>query len=613
MATSIVLLDSRPDYLADESGAISLLLAPLGTETVLERLRAQLSAVEAHSWAVMPTFSWDLAYQSAIHALNPEIVILSSISTGKYLAAQEPSDWLLFADPRRFPARGFGAYVKTCIETDEAIVRHVVHIRKNGDGLHERVVYDERNHVSAIQRLYDGVTLVETAGVSLSFITAASAAHHLRRDDLLDLQRIRSRVVECGVPSQDITADDLLLDLTRSEDLLALNSTVTLEEASGPPESPFMEWGPGIWTGPGCQIHPTSRIYAPVILHARSSIGAEAVVTGPTVLGAGACIEERALVSQSLVTADTRITAGSVLVQRIVTRSSQRDVSSDSRFGRRLRPIAHFPRPLAHSENQQTDGALEHDSRSHRLAVALKRGMDFSLALFGLLALSPMLLFVAILIKLTSPGPVFFGHEREGLRGRIFRCWKFRTMIDRAHAQQRALYRNNNVDGPQFKMSNDPRVTRLGHWLRITNIDELPQLINVLRGEMSLIGPRPSPFRENQICVPWRNARLSVRPGITGLWQVCRQDRSAGDFHQWIYFDLLYVRHWSMGLDLGILLATALTIGGRWSVPLGWMVPAQVRRRELLEPPVDDQAWPSLRISNAADQTPVSSAAWGAS
>ena len=114
----------------------------------------------------------------------------------------------------------------------------------------------------------------------------------------------------------------------------------------------------------------------------------------------------------------------------------------------------------------------------------------------------------------------------------------------------------------------------------MTNIDELPQLLNVLRGDMSLIGPRPSPFRENQICVPWRNARLSVRPGITGLWQVCRHDRSAGDFHQWIYFDMLYARHVSYWLDFRILAATFLTFAGRWSVPLHWMIPARKLRPE---------------------------------
>jgi lipopolysaccharide/colanic/teichoic acid biosynthesis glycosyltransferase len=143
-----------------------------------------------------------------------------------------------------------------------------------------------------------------------------------------------------------------------------------------------------------------------------------------------------------------------------------------------------------------------------------------------------------------------------------------------ASALQRDLKRFDKIDGPHFKLDLDPRVTRWGRILRATNIDELPQLVNVLMGDMSLVGPRPSPFRENQICVPWREGRLSVRPGLTGLWQVCRHDRGSGDFHQWIEYDLLYVQHVSLLLDLKILAATVLTFGGRISVPVSWIVSA---------------------------------------
>jgi len=146
-------------------------------------------------------------------------------------------------------------------------------------------------------------------------------------------------------------------------------------------------------------------------------------------------------------------------------------------------------------------------------------------------------------------------------------------MNEGADARQRDLHAVNLMDGPQFKMVRDPRITWIGRLLRATNIDEIPQLFNVLRGEMSLIGPRPSPLRENQYCVPWRQARLSVRPGITGLWQVCRHDREISDFHQWIEYDLLYVRHASLLLDLKIFAATIFTLGGKGHVRLSWMVP----------------------------------------
>jgi lipopolysaccharide/colanic/teichoic acid biosynthesis glycosyltransferase len=151
-----------------------------------------------------------------------------------------------------------------------------------------------------------------------------------------------------------------------------------------------------------------------------------------------------------------------------------------------------------------------------------------------------------------------------------------------AHAVQSNLKKLDKMDGPHFKLDHDPRVTRVGRVLRMLNLDELPQLFNVLRGEMSLVGPRPSPFRENQICVPWREARLSVRPGITGCWQVCRHDRSQGDFHQWIEYDLLYVQHLSVWLDLKILTATVLTLGGKAGyVPASWLVPSASLKRDV--------------------------------
>jgi lipopolysaccharide/colanic/teichoic acid biosynthesis glycosyltransferase len=142
---------------------------------------------------------------------------------------------------------------------------------------------------------------------------------------------------------------------------------------------------------------------------------------------------------------------------------------------------------------------------------------------------------------------------------------------------QRRLTEMAQMDGPQFKLSFDPRVTRIGRWLRSSGLDELPQLINVLAGDMSLVGPRPSPFRENQMCVPWRRARLAVRPGLTGLWQVCRHDRDYGDFHQWIYYDLLYVGHASLWLDIKILITAVVTLGGRKAVPLSWLLSERER------------------------------------
>ncbi len=203
-------------------------------------------------------------------------------------------------------------------------------------------------------------------------------------------------------------------------------------------------------------------------------------------------------------------------------------------------------------------------ARSRPVYHFFKRIFDITFATAALLATLPICLVVALLIKLYDRGPIFFAHKREGLHGKQFGCIKFRTMVRNAHALQAQMRDKNNVDGPQFKIAYDPRITPIGHFLRKTNIDELPQFINVLLGQMSVVGPRPSPFNENQLCPPWREARLSVKPGITGLWQVSRSRmRGAADFQEWIMYDTQYVERRSLGLDIKILLLTIKELFGK--------------------------------------------------
>ncbi|MHC4215894.1 MAG: sugar transferase [Planctomycetota bacterium] len=169
----------------------------------------------------------------------------------------------------------------------------------------------------------------------------------------------------------------------------------------------------------------------------------------------------------------------------------------------------------------------------------------------------PIFPIIALAIKLNSPGSVFYKARRQGLGGKEFNCLKFRSMMTSADKIQEKLRVINQVDGPQFKMDNDPRITVVGKFLRNTFIDEIPQFLNVLIGQMSVVGPRPSPRSENLISPAWRDARLSVRPGITGLWQVCRTRRAGCDFQEWIYYDIKYIKNLSLKLDLWICWKTA--------------------------------------------------------
>jgi exopolysaccharide biosynthesis polyprenyl glycosylphosphotransferase len=189
----------------------------------------------------------------------------------------------------------------------------------------------------------------------------------------------------------------------------------------------------------------------------------------------------------------------------------------------------------------------------HRLAI--KRVIDTMGAGVGLLMLSPLLVAIAVVIQLTSPGPVLYRQERYGLRKRRFHMLKFRTMVADADALQAGLESRNEAQGPLFKISHDPRVTRVGRFLRKTSLDELPQLWNVFMGDMSLVGPRPLPLRDvSRFSEGWLMRRFSVTPGMTGLWQV--SGRSCLDFQQCAALDLEYIDQWSLALDLKILLRT---------------------------------------------------------
>ena len=217
-----------------------------------------------------------------------------------------------------------------------------------------------------------------------------------------------------------------------------------------------------------------------------------------------------------------------------------------------------FGKKLENSKPQhfEDESFVSHYTGSMNGWQVLVKGMlDRILSLVLLLLLSPLFLFTAILIKITSPGPVFFVQERVGLNKRRFRLYKFRTMVKDAQQKQAELEDLNEVMGAAFKITDDPRITSVGRILRKTSIDELPQLFNVVKGDMSLVGPRPLPIRDyNGFNTDWQRRRFSVRPGITCLWQV--NGRHNIPFDKWMELDLEYIDKWSLLLDLSILIRT---------------------------------------------------------
>ena len=203
------------------------------------------------------------------------------------------------------------------------------------------------------------------------------------------------------------------------------------------------------------------------------------------------------------------------------------------------------------------NGNVESKSKNYLIA---KRITDIVCSLVGLIILSPILLCTAIAIKIDSNGPILFKQDRVGKDEQIFSMYKFRSMVVNAEELKKSLEKENEMSGPMFKIKKDPRVTRVGRFIRKTSIDELPQLINVLKGNMSLVGPRPSLPKEVEAFEPWMKERLTVLPGLTCIWQV--SGRNNIPFKEWMELDIKYVRERSYFLDLKLIFKTIFVLFG---------------------------------------------------
>ncbi|MCA9273521.1 MAG: sugar transferase [Phycisphaerales bacterium] len=268
---------------------------------------------------------------------------------------------------------------------------------------------------------------------------------------------------------------------------------------------------PGVWIHETCTIDPNARIIGPVWLGAGHDLKSGETVVGPAII-------------------------------------------PDS--------------PTAKAQPSEIDWyAVTHSAwrliptlRKRPLRAVSKRAFDIVVALTAILVTLPIYPIIMAAIYLDDGRPFFFKHYRQQFGGRSFPCLKFRSMRRDAEEIKKQLQAQNKSDGPQFHMDNDPRLLRIGKFIRKYKIDELPQFFNVLVGHMSIVGPRPSPDNENQYCPAWREARLSVRPGITGLWQVKSQRMPMTDFQEWIRFDLEYVQNNSWRLDIWIMVETVKKI-----------------------------------------------------
>src|SRR5258706_1649504 len=456
MKAFAVLLDSRPEYLRDAQGPESLLMPPLGRATILRHLSEALASAGHSRLTIATAFAPEPDYERRIeeHGTQVEAIVPIRELAGR-IAEYEPSDWLMIVDPSCFPSNGLELGALSLGNNGNGGLhgaRHLVVLDSHPGGTTERIQVDANGAVRRIQRYYDSATWPFTSGVACSLlpVSCTLGASELPFGSLRDL---RQKLAEHGVPSSDILLEAGAFDLSYERDLLGLSERFVLDHFSG------RRAGEHGWLdiGPGCQIDPSARLLGPIVLHHGASIGPDATVVGPAVIGAGARVERDAMVAQCVVGAGSVVPAGSTLRHRVVFGAAGQSGSAAA------------PAPLYEAASAlPVDSPEANDDRTAATAVygMFKAAFDVIAAALGLALLSPLLLLTAVLIKLESKGPVFYRDEREGRGGRLFGCLKFRSMFAGAEAHQRALMAKNQVDGPQFKMARDPRVTRLGRVLR---------------------------------------------------------------------------------------------------------------------------------------------------
>jgi lipopolysaccharide/colanic/teichoic acid biosynthesis glycosyltransferase len=311
--------------------------------------------------------------------------------------------------------------------------------------------------------------------------------------------------------------------------------------------------------------HAALRLFEPVVLGPDCRLADEVLILGPTAIGPRCEIGKGAIINECVILGDTRIGQGTYVSRCVI------GAGSTVRNGTILHETAITKSPsgegkieilpLRESTHRGPQSVVKHlhwHTPATLSYLKLKRLVDIAVAALGLIITAPLLLIIAVAIKMDSPGTVLFRQVRCGLRGNNFLMYKFRSMVSNSEELKREIQAMNEVDGPMFKISRDPRITRVGRLLRDSNLDELPQLWNVLKGDMSLVGTRPLSLEEMRGNPRWRDARLSVRPGMTGLWQV--EAHSKFQFNYWIQHDLEYAQNISPGLDLKILGKTGMKV-----------------------------------------------------
>lgn len=378
----------------------------------------------------------------------------------------------------------------------------------------------------------------------------------------LDLkEQLYPRLRTAGLPVFAYQHDGYSRSLNNIEDYFLMNRDVLLQRTNGCALG--KEIRKNIWVGEDVQIAGGVELLGPVVVGDNTVIEAGAQIIGPVAIGANCVIERGASLRESILLEGARVGAGSRIEYAIISGDNeiapahvvQKAVLTNERYDTSDMNFYDDDDPFNLTRN---GWGAKRAALRHKTFKGAKRLLDFVGAFSSLVLAAPVMLLVALAVRLDSRGPILFRQKRCGRNGREFTMLKFRSMVADAEEIKERLRKLNEVDGPVFKITRDPRITPVGNFIRKTSLDELPQLFNVLKGDMSFVGPRPLAKEELRYSPSWWDTRLRVKPGITGLWQI--NGRGNTSFQDWIHYDMFYVQHQNFWLDLKILFKTPLRL-----------------------------------------------------
>jgi lipopolysaccharide/colanic/teichoic acid biosynthesis glycosyltransferase/NDP-sugar pyrophosphorylase family protein len=481
-----------------------------------------------HSWATKPPRTrLDVMYYK-------ENLNLASNTNGRLRA----HSWVIILDGRFVTKINYNWLYKVLAQLQADVI--AVNVLPQLRAFYEKVLVTSQSNIIGFRRFYGNSarpTMVPNDWPHCLFIKT-NVFDRVLVNGILTLafsQFIRNCSSNLLVV-QGLDVGGALWDLNTEEGLIDLLRAKLKPAAKSKRQSPDEET---------IEISDSAKLFGEVMLGQNISIGHKAIIIGPTIISNNVKIEKGSVVRTSIIGPDVLIPSNSFIRNRVLLGSHNYSGQSGQNS-------------IMESVKCGTIGKFGEDMNNFRTwprfsyGTFFKRIIDVFVAIIVLVLFVPIIPIIALVIKLNSPGSVFFKDKRQGLHGKIFNCLKFRTMVVGADKIQDRFRVLNQVDGPQFRIEYDPRVDTVGRFLRDTYIDEIPQFVNVLLGQMSIVGPRPSPESENTLCPSWHDARLSVRPGITGLWQVCRTRQPMKDFQEWIYYDIKYVKNLSLKMDMWI-------------------------------------------------------------